>query len=180
MSLGRLNWKKGFDTLIPAFAEVVKEISSAVLVVVGSDSDELGYKNKIEKLVDKYHLAKNIIFTGDLRDNDKAIAYKLSDVFVAPSYSENFGISLVEAMSYGKPVVVTDAVGIASDIREAGAGIVIKKNINELKKGILELFNDEKLRKELGRRGRELVSKKYVWNEIVKNWITEYTKLVRK
>ncbi len=180
LSLGRLNWKKGFDTLIPAFAEVVKEISSAVLVVVGSDSDELGYKNKIEKLVDKYHLAKNIIFTGDLRDNDKAIAYKLSDVFVAPSYSENFGISLVEAMSYGKPVVVTDAVGIASDIREAGAGIVIKKNINELKKGILELFNDEKLRKELGRRGRELVSKKYVWNEIVKNWITEYTKLVRK
>lgn len=178
LSLGRLNWKKGFDTLIPAFARVVEQEPSAVLVIAGGDEDD--YKKVIKSLIANYRLliTKNIIFTGELRGESKAAAYRGADVFVTPSYSENFGISAVEAMSFGIPVIVTNTVGIAPDVKEVKAGIVIEKNEEQLAKAILGLLRDEALRRELGKRGKKLVVEKYSWTEISKKWVKEYDALI--
>lgn len=180
LSLGRLNWKKGFDTIIPAFAEVAKQELGVVLVIAGSDSDEPGYKKKIESQITNHKslITNKVIFTGDLRDDDKKAAYQSADIFVMPSYSENFGISAVEAMSASVPVIVTDSVGIASDIRGAKAGLVIKKDKTQLVKAILGLLRDHSLRIALGERGKKLVQEKYAWPEITRYWISEYEKIV--
>ncbi len=185
LSLGRLNWKKGFDTLIPAFAEVVKHENigtqehknNVVLVIAGGDEDE--YKKEIETLITHYGLliTKNIIFTGDLRGNDKTAAYQSADIFVMPSYSENFGNSAIEAMAYGVPVIVTKGVGIAPDIEESKSGIVIEKNEKQLAKAILGLLRDDDLRKALGERGKKLAEEKYSWPNIAKKWMEEYSSM---
>ena len=185
LSLGRLNWKKGFDTLIPAFAEVVRQENektkeqnnNLVLVIVGGDEE--GYKKEIDRLATSYQLpATSYVFTGELRDEEKAAAYASADIFVMPSISENFGISAVEAMAAGVPVVVTDGVGIAPDVKEAKAGIVIEKNEEQLAKAILGLLRDEDLRKALGERGKKLVEEKYSWPNIAKKWLAAYNELV--
>lgn len=185
LSLGRLNWKKGFDTLIPAFAEVVRQENNRtieqennlVLVIVGGDDE--GYKKEIQLLTTHHQLPTNsVIFTGDLRGEDKAAAYQSADMFVMPSYSENFGGSVVEAMARSVPVVITEGVGITPDVREAKAGIVIEKNEEQLAKAILGLLRDDDLRKALGERGRKLVEEKYSWPNIAKKWLAAYNELV--
>ena len=150
------------------------------MVIAGDDGDEPGYKNKIEKLAINHKLpTENFVFVGDLRGDDKIIAYQSADIFVMPSYSENFGVSVVEAMSYGLSVIVTDSVGISSDIKHAKAGVVIKKYVEELTKAILGLLSDYELRTALGENGKKLAREKYVWSEITKKWIIEYNKIIK-
>lgn len=180
LSLGRLNWKKGFDTLIPSFAEVLGHEPNVVLVIAGGDDEN--YKKEIELKIknSKLKINSEIIFTGDLHGEEKLAAFRASDIFVMPSYSENFGISAVEAMTYGVSVIVTDTVGIARDIREAKAGVIIKKDVGELAKAIIGLLRDKELRKALGERGKKLVAEKYSWPEIAHRWISEYEKILTK
>lgn len=179
LSLGRLNWKKGFDSLIPAFAEVIKQNKKVVLVIAGSDNDEPGYKKRIEKLVFNSGILEQVRFAGDIRGEDKKNAFLSSDVFIMPSYSENFGISAVEACGYGVPVILTDTVGIATDVREAKAGLIVKKNVFELTKAMIGLLNESEVCEMLGNNGKMLVGKKYVWGEIAKRWMVEYINLTK-
>src|SRR3989344_2296449 len=121
--LGRIHWIKGLDTLIPAFAEVIKKEPLAVLVLAGGDD---GYKKTATELIKKRNLGEYVIFTGMLSGEEKTAALKDSDVFVLPSYSENFGMAVVEAMAFGLPVIITRNIGIASDVILAKAGLVVE------------------------------------------------------
>ena len=84
-----------------------------------------------------------------------------TDVFVLPSYQENFGNAVVEAMSTAQPVIVTDQVGIADEISENGAGIIVKVDKPEELSAAIELFRSEKLRRIYGMQGQRLVRDKY-------------------
>ena len=103
--LGRIHWIKGLDTLIPAFAEVIKKEPKAILVLAGGNED--GYKKIVEEMVKRYNLENQVIFTGMIIGKDKIAALQDSDVFVLPSYSESFGMAVIEAMYFGLPVIVT-------------------------------------------------------------------------
>ncbi len=113
LSLGRLNWKKGFDTLIPIFREVAEKNPKAVLVIAGGD--EGGYKKEIEKFITENGLGagEDVIFTGELLGDMKLAAFHESDLFVLPSYSENFGMAAGEVISLGSmPVILSSGTGI--------------------------------------------------------------------
>ena len=103
-------------------AKLSIEFPKILLVVVGGDEE--GFKSIIEKVALKNGVSDKVVFTGlvDRKLGIKALVE--SDIFVLPSYSENFGISVVEAMHCGLPVVISDNVGISSEIYEADAGIV--------------------------------------------------------
>ncbi len=174
LSLGRLNWKKGFDTLIPAFKLLVTSYQLPVtpcLVIAGPD--EGGYKNKILELIanSKLQVGKDIIFTGQLLDEAKEAAFRATDVFVLPSYSENFGMAVVEAMGYGLPVIITEGVGISPEIKEAGAGIVINKDEKELAEAIAYILNNPKEADKMGKSGQGLVRKEFSAEKVVEKWI---------
>lgn len=179
LSLGRLNWKKGFDTLIPTFAKVIKENSKAILLVVGNDGDEPGYKKQIEKICNDCNATDKIIFSGDLRGDEKDAAYSMANVFVMPSYSENFGIAPVESMAHGTPVIVSKNVGIAPDIKEAMAGIVVEKDVDKLGEAIIDILRDKYKAGRFSENGKKLVREKYSWPEIAKSWITEYNEIIK-
>lgn len=174
--LSRLNWKKGLDTLIPAFAEVVKKKPRAILVLAGSD--EKNYKIQIEKLVKDYDLGKNVLFVGMLLGEDKTTAYRESAVFVLPSYSENFGMAVAEAMSFGVPVIITKTVGIAPSVEKAGAGLVVEKDKKQLSEAILRILNNPELAKKMGAAGKQLVATEFSWPEIAEKWVQEYNTII--
>ncbi len=174
--LSRLNWKKGFDTLIPAFKEIVKERPSAYLVIVGPDENH--YQKKIEKLVNDYDLNDKVVFLGMLVDEDKFLAYQGADVFVLPSYSENFGMVVVEAMAASLPVVITDKVAIAEEVRETGAGLVIEKEKDQLKEAVLRILENKIFAQKLGENGRKLVREKFIIDNLADAWLAVYRKVL--
>ena len=176
--LSRLNWKKGLDTLIPAFAEVLKKESRTVLVLAGPD--EKNYKKEIElKIVNcKLKIGKDVIFTDMLIGEDKISAYRESDVFVLPSYSENFGMAVVEAMACGLPVIITKGVGISKEVEKAGAGIVIEKDKKQLTEAILKILENPQLGKKMGENGRKLVETEFSSEKVAEKWIEEYSNLI--
>jgi len=91
----------------------------------------------------------------------KAAAFADADVFVLASYSENFGVAPVEAMSFGIPVVVSKGVGICDDISEAGAGEVVRCEVGDIAGALLRLLSSPLLRAEIGARGISLARKRF-------------------
>lgn len=175
--ISRLSWKKGLDTLIPAFVEVIKKEPKAILVIAGPDDEN--YKKTIDELIEKYGVKKNVLFTGMLRGGDKISAFKKSDVFVLSSYSENFGMAVAEAMNFGLPVIITKNVGIAPSVAAAGAGLVIDKNEKQLTDAILKILKNPDLGKKMGQAGKKLVVKEFSADGTAEKIIREYELLLK-
>jgi glycosyltransferase involved in cell wall biosynthesis len=176
--LGRISWKKGLDTLIPAFKEVIAREPDTILVIAGGDDE--GYKKKVDALIETHKLKKHIIFTGMVEGSDKFSLYKESDVFVLPSYSENFGMSVVEAMYYELPVVVTDEVGVANYVKEAGAGLIIKKETSALANAIIKILKNPHTKEKMGQAGKKLVKDTFESDKIIEQWVECYEELCKK
>jgi len=177
--LARLHPIKGLDTLIPAFAEVIKKEPNVVLVLAGPD--ENNYKKEIELEIRNWKLEinKDIVFTGMLVGEDKISALQESDIFVLPSYSECLPMAVVEAMYFGLPVVITKNVGISLRIEKAGAGLVIEKDEKQLAEAILKILNNPDLGKEMGKRGKKLVETEFSAEKVAERWIEEYNKIMK-
>lgn len=116
--LGRLSWEKGLDRLIPAMAD-----APGVELVVAGDG-EPAYRASLEALAAEHGVQGRIRFVGHVDDARKWSLIARARFLVLPSYSENFGVSVAEAMSAGCPVLVSCDVGLADVVREGGAGIV--------------------------------------------------------
>lgn len=176
LSLGRLNWKKGFDTLIPAFAEMQKNIPTAKLVIAGGD--ESGYKREIELLITKCQLQGSIIFTGELKGEEKLAAYQDADVFVLPSYAENFAMAVLEAAQFGLPSVITPAVGLAEEIKKFGAGLVVEKKPMAFAAAITDLLEDKSNRLKMGEKAKEM-AENFTPAKLAPLWEAGYHRFIR-
>lgn len=174
--LGRINFKKGLDLLIPAFARILQEWPRAHLVIAGPDNE--GYGKKVRGWIENHGIVNRVTFTGMLKREEIIPAYIDADLFVLPSYTENFGITVVEAMACGCPVVISDRVNIWREVNQAGAGLVTPCDVEAVAKAMLKLLADNKLRKSMGRAGRALVREKYNWEQISLELIQLYENLV--
>lgn len=179
LSLGRLNWEKGFDTLIPAFSRILKKASKVILMIAGPD--ERGYKKEIKKLIKKNKLpTESIIFTGQLLGEEKRAAFASADVFVLPSYSENFGMAVVEAMSFGLPVIITEGVGISPEIKESAAGVVVQKDKDQVAKAIIDVLGNPESAKEMGEKGKRLVREKFSMDKVAESFLKAYSNIIEE
>ena len=157
--LSRLDPVKGLDILLPAFAKLRAQHPRAILVIAGEG--ESGFEKKLQQQASRLEIASDIIWTGFLAGDQKWAALADTDIFVLPSYSESFGIAVVEAMASGTPVVVTDRVAIHREISVARAGVVIPCKVEALAHAFARLANDEHLRAEIGANGSGLAQTKF-------------------
>lgn len=156
--LGRINWKKGLDRLI----EALPGIPDAKVVIAGNDEEN--YTAELQKLATRRGVAGRISFVGPVYGNDKLELLRNASVLILPSYSENFGNVVLEAMIAGCPVVVTAEVGIASTVRETGCGLVVDGNPESLADGIGSLLRNPLLGKEMGARGMSAAAQRFSWD----------------
>jgi len=159
---------KGLDYLIRALPIILKAFPNTQLLIGGEGILKEEYKNLAKIL----GLEKRIKFLGRLSENKKKELLSSSSVFVLPSTTreEGFGIVLLEAMASYTPVVATRIVGMAKDIEEYKAGIVITpKSTTEIAKAISSILA-QKNKTNYGKNGRELVSEKYTWKNLVKKY----------
>jgi glycosyltransferase involved in cell wall biosynthesis len=138
--LSRIDRKKGIDLLLPAFAGLRSQHPEAVLVIAGDGDRALLGELKIQ--ADQLGLNEGVQWAGFLEGQVKRDALVDADVFVLPSYSENFGVAVVEAMGCGVPVIVSDQVGIHPEIAEAKAGLVVECSVPQLEEALTRAVSD--------------------------------------
>lgn len=170
--LGRLHYKKGLDLLIKGFSQINKQFAETHLLIVGPD--EGGYKEKILQWIQEEGIEKAVTFMGMLQGKDKAEAFAAADAFVLPSYSENFGITVIEAMVSRLPVLISDQVNISTPIKEAEAGLVIQCEVGKLRDAMAVLYNQPDLRHRLVENATNLVNSTYTWDVAIKRLISMY------
>jgi glycosyltransferase involved in cell wall biosynthesis len=120
--LGRIHEKKGCDILIQAFARMAEVAPDVHLVFAGPD--QVGLQAKLQQLAQNLGIAERVHWAGLLRGDLKWGALRACEAFVLPSHQENFGIAVVEALSVGRPVLISNQVNIWKDIVADRVGLV--------------------------------------------------------
>jgi glycosyltransferase involved in cell wall biosynthesis len=157
--LSRIDQKKGLDLLLPAFADIVKQHPRAALVIAGNG--EPAFVEALKREATRIGIAREIVWTGFLSDDEKWAALLDADVFVLPSYSENFGIAVAESLACGLPVVVSRHVAIHREISELAAGLVVPCEPALLAKAVGKLLADNGLRIAMGNAARRCARTKF-------------------
>jgi glycosyltransferase involved in cell wall biosynthesis len=171
--LSRINHKKGLDRLIRAW----KWVPQLVLVIAGNDEE--GYLSELKALAESEGVAKRLRFLGPVSDEHKWALYENAEMFVLPSYSENFGNVVAEAMAMACPVVITPEVGLAKLVQETGAGVVTPGEPRVLARAIADLHGNELQRKRLGNLGRLVATERLSWEGAAAQMEAEYYRILR-
>jgi glycosyltransferase involved in cell wall biosynthesis len=188
--VGRFERRKGFHTLIEAVPDVIEQCTDASFVFIGRDTfkdennssfrGDLKHSFKeqtLKKLPPKY--LRNIEILSHM-DNQSLQKYlRRCDVFVAPSLFETFGLVYVEAMSYAKPVIGSNAGGIPEVVRDGVSGFLIDPDAPQaLAKAIVRLIKDPGLRQKMGANGRRSVEEHFNRALMAENTIKLYESLL--
>src|SRR5205814_1397365 len=123
--------------------------------------------------------AENVRFAGPVSGAAKDALLRSAAALVLPSYSENFGNVVLEAMAAGTPVVVTPEVGLADEVRRAHAGLVAAPQPRELAAAINELLRDPVARRTMGECGRRAVAERFAWPRVAEEMEAQYANLLR-
>lgn len=139
-TIGRLSSVKGQDVLLKAAKRLVEDFSGLKVLLVGKGPDEA----RLRRLSANLGLDKNVIFTGSVDDTTEIIP--AMDIFVLPSIKEGLGLSLVEAMAFGRPCIASRVGGIESLIENGVSGLLVKPgDPEELARAVKYIFyNKEK------------------------------------
>lgn len=171
--LSRLDPKKGLDLLLPALGQLAKKRQDFALVLAGSGAP--AFEEKVRSWVKEHGLERQTVFLGLVEAKARWPLLRQADVFVLPSYQENFGMAVVEAMAAGLPVVISSGVNIHREVAQAGAGIVPRLEPAEITAAVERLLTDEALRRDMGQRGALLVRQRFTWEKAAKHMVDVYT-----
>jgi len=171
---------KGLDYLLEAL-KIVKNNVPDVKLIVGGKGVLLDH---YQEMAASLGLKDNVEFAGFIPDEEIADYYSQASVFVLPSISslqEGFGIVALEALACQTPVVTTDIVGVAQDLKQIKGGIVIPpRDTHKLADAITQILSDAEMQKEMGQRGRKLVQEKYTWKGVASSMEKVYKEILAK
>lgn len=172
--VGRLAPYKGLPTLLKAFSHVLRKAESVALILVGEGIE----KKQLRALAFDLKVHDKVVFTGEVDDESLPDYYRMSDVFVLPSKSgaESFGLSLLEAMACGIPVVASNVGGVPYVVGHGG--VLVRPNSPlEMAKALEEILSNQELRQELS--GKALKeSSRFSWDLMVNEMEKLYVKLL--
>ncbi len=174
--LGRLHPKKGLLNLIRAWAEVQADRSAVaadwLLVIAGWGQG--GHEAKLRRLIDELGAARTIRLVGPQFGDQKTASLAFADAFVLPSFSEGLPIAVLEAWSFGLPVLMTDACNLPEGFA-AGAALRTEPDPLPMAEALRSLMAmSEADRHAIGARGRILVQERFAWPEIAKQTSSVY------
>jgi len=162
--LGRIQEYKGLDQIIKIMPELLKKNKDIIFLAIGKDA---GDSERLKKIAEKLNL-KNVIFTGEVSEEEKLALLTISEIFAFPSEWEAFGISLLEAMARGNAVISSGTEG-GKFLVDKNAGFVYKfNNLSDLRKKTLMLITNSKLREKMQQNNIKK-AKLFLWSIVVKD-----------
>ena len=176
--MSRIAPKKGLDLLIPALESILGSGIEFHFILAGSNPQDADYETQIKVQIHNSSLAKYTTITGFVSGDLKAEVLTKADLFVLPSYYENFGIAVAEAMAAGVPVVISDRIHIAEDIQQAEAGWVGPLEVGAIANSIKSALLNPQERQRRGLNGKEYAKKHYNWEAIAQQTIDAYQQIL--
>jgi glycosyltransferase involved in cell wall biosynthesis len=173
---GRINFKKGLDILARAFGVVARRREDVHLVITGPDSD--GWEDRVRDWLTAEGVLDRTTFTGMLLGPERLAVLRDADIFALPSYTENFGLAIIEAMAAGLPVIISDQVNIWQEIRAHQAGRVIPCDAAALAGQILDLLDHPEAAAGMAQRGKALVQEHYQWSRVGVSLSEAYARII--
>lgn len=146
--------RKGIDDLIEAYKRIDR--NDTVLIIAGAGGEE-------ERLRLIASNRKDIVFPGYLEHRKQAY-YSLADIFVLPTHSDAWGLTVNEAMMFGVPVITTDQAGCSQELIDGNGFVIRSGDMVKLKEVLEKLLNDDDLRHEMGARSKEIIRKYTIEN----------------
>ena len=177
--MSRIDPKKGLDLLLPALETLQQEGQRFNFVLAGTNPQDPAYENGIKRYIVNSALGKITTIPGFVRGIAKLALLQDADLFVLPSYYENFGIAVAEAMATRTPVLISDRVHIWKSIEAADAGWVVSCSQEELTKTLRSALQNPQTWEQKANNARNLVEEKYSWKAIAKELIEVYSAIAK-
>jgi len=174
--LGRLHLVKGIDLLIESYASIAIRHPESILLIAGPD--EVGLKKQLMQRVETLKLGDQIRFIGMVQGTNKEYLLRRCDIFALTSYSEGFSIAILEALAFGRPVVITETCNFP-DVGTHCAGFVSPAKTTEIAKSLDTLLNDPALRRTMGENAVKLIETAYTWDIVAEKTVRFYQKAVK-
>lgn len=176
--MSRLDPKKGIDLLIPALETLQQEGHDFHLMLCGANPQDRQYEQAIHTQVENSPLKHQATLTGFVAGDLKAALLNTADVFVLPSYYENFGIAVAEAMLARLPVVISDQVHIWETIQHYQAGWICQCSQVSLTNQLREALNSSTERQQRGYNAQHCAEENYSWQAIAEQAIVSYQSIL--
>jgi glycosyltransferase involved in cell wall biosynthesis len=172
--LGRIDPKKGLDLLTIAFQEIYQRFKDVHLVVAGPDS--VSYAATVKQCLADYQCLEAVTFTGIITGELKYAALAAASIYVAPSYSEGFSMSVLEGMAAGLPCVITTGCNFpeASEVAK-----IVNINAVEITEAIASFLEYPEQAKMMGDRARDFILENYTWDQIAVKMVSIYRNILK-
>lgn len=172
-TVSRLISSKGIDILLQAFAQVSKTYPNASLIIVGDGPE----RDSLHRLTNQLQIAQKTHFLGN-RDDVSSLMREF-ELFVFPTFGEGFGLVLLEAMAWGKPIAATDVMAIPEIVIPGETGLLVPQRDSILMaEAIVTLLDDEKYARYLGRKGKERLEEVFTVDRMVEQTAQLYNRVL--
>ena len=172
--MSRIDPKKGFDLLLPALEQLHQQHCPFHLLLCGANPQDRDYETSIRAQIAASNWADQATLNGFVSGKLKAQILSAADIFVLPSYYENFGIAVAEAMAAQIPVVISDQVHIWPTIQSSQAGWVVPTETAALAEALKTALNDTEERQQRGKNARQCAIENYSWQAIAQKITDSY------
>ncbi|MGM3309012.1 hormogonium polysaccharide biosynthesis glycosyltransferase HpsP [Anabaena sp. WFMT] len=176
--MSRIDPKKGLDLLLPALEKLLNDGFKFHFILAGTNPQDPIYEQKIKSEIENSSLNAHTTITGFVTGEAKQSLLKAADLFVLPSYYENFGIAVAEAMVAGKPVVISDQVHIYQQVVDSESGWVGKTDVKSLVDLLREALSNPQECQRRGVNAEKYALENFSWDAIAQQVIRAYQEIV--
>ena len=176
--MSRIDPKKGLDLLIPALLKLFNEGCKFHFVLAGTNPQDPSYEEAIKKQIQNSVLHPHTTITGFVTGELKSALLEAADLFVLPSYYENFGIAVAEAMVAGTPVVISDQVHIWQEVHNSQSGWVAKTEVDSLTQKLKEALENPQECLNRGLNAQNYALQHYSWDALARQIYEFYQQVI--
>jgi glycosyltransferase involved in cell wall biosynthesis len=173
--LGRIDPKKGLDLLAPGFAQLHNAFPDTHLVIAGPDL--IDFTPTVREYFSQLNCLDAVTFTGMLTGELKYAALAAASLYVAPSYSEGFSMSILEGMAAGLPCVFTEGCNFP-EAKAAEAAYVVPADSQAIAEALLKAFRNPEQSQRIGANGQKLILDHYTWEKSAQSLATTYQQIL--
>jgi len=170
--LSRVHPKKQLDRLLEAFSTIYNEQNKTLWHLFIAGDGDYEYICSLKKLAREYGINDCIQWMGHLDEDEKVNLLRTCDWFVLPSISENFGLSVVEALANGLPVIISPEVGVSDIIFKNQAGLITSASVDLVEALVIALQGAPM---EMREAALKLARERFSWEQIAKKLTLFYT-----
>lgn len=172
--LGRIDPKKGLDLLAPAFGKLHQQFPETHLVIAGPD--HIGFLPTVKNYFEQANCLPAVTFTGMLTGELKSAALAAANLYIAPSYSEGFSMSILEGMASGLPSVITKNCNFP-EAAQAQVAHVVEPKVTDLSQALIQCLSRPLEAQKMGDRARDFILEHYTWDQVATKLIKVYTEI---